>query len=1408
MIPNRIRTFTLRAVAAVFAASLFSAALYAQTMAPVVPNRITQTIDNNFRVTLHGMVNPLANAANDRGIAPASMQVDRMHLVLKRSAAQEAALRSLIQEQNTPGSPQYHKWLTPAEFGAKFGPSSQDLSKIESWLQSQGFNGVKVNPGSLTIEFNGSVAQVAHTFGAQFHRYQVNGKMYDAVANNPQIPAALAPVVQGFVALNNFPVHRDSRVLGQATYNPETHKTTANWTYPEGSNSEVFAVSPQDFGVEYNLPNTALNAGYSGTQYTGAGQTIAIINEANINVSLVNSFRSIFGLPANPPHVIIVGNDPGIDGINNPDGPNYASIEAYLDVEEAGAVAPDATIDLVIAADTASENGLILAAEHAVYSDLAPVMSLSFGLCEQQLGSSNQFINQLWEQAAAEGITVVVSTGDSGSAGCDSSSAQFATQGLAVSGLASTPYDVAVGGTDFYYSSYNQGATAVSSQLGTYWNTTTSTTPQVSIKGYIPEQAWNDSQYGDDILNYYNILKQTTIGAGSGGASSCATGTVNTTTGSYSACAGGYPKPTWQSGAGVPADGVRDIPDVSLFAADGVNYSFYPICAEDGDCQSPASGSAVQITGVGGTSAAAPAFAGIMALVNQKYGPQGQADVVLYPLATQDPTAFHDVAQGTNSVPCNINSYISTSSTGTTTTVTPVNCISVSNPISVTTSSGATVSEGQLGTGTTPAYDAVAGYDRATGLGSVNAANLIAAWGNVTFAPTGVTMTSPTAGTSITHGSSVTFTGTVAYTGSTGTTPTGDVAIETSSTEPGQQGQTTFALNSSGGFSGSITSLPGGTYNVWAQYSGDTKNAASSSNPVQITVNPEPSTLLFQAFRYNSSGSQVNVNGASISYGQQVFFDAEPYGSTYYSTCVSPSTPPSSCKTNLQTPATGTVTFTDGSTALNTAVIDSEGTAEYVTPALTVGTHSITAGYSGDQSYKASTGSAVNITVTKATPTILVTAPTSGGSQGQNFVLTVMLASPGIGVAPTGTVTVSGLPSGTTASATLGSTADPTYGNTSAVANIIIPGTAATGTYNLTVSYGGDSNYNSTSTQTPISFTEGAPSTKSASTIAAKSSATSSTTTTPITVTATVTGQSGSPAPTGTVYFYAGLLAPSSSGSGLTLQDSALFSGSLSQASGLCSPSTSGDVVTLTCQVNSSDLVQGNNYLTVYYGGDTNYAPSSTVLNLSNPLSDFSLVAEMPLVPISASGSVTDTVNLTSVNGFSGTVGLTCTAPTGLNCTLDQSSVNLTSSTTITTGPISELHKLMLFGSGGGMALGCLFLLGVPARKRNWRMMLGLLLVFAIAGFGLMGCGGGSSSSVGGSGFGGGSGGSGSGGTTVSSGNSGGTSTSNGPNVTVPVKATITGNGSIAPGSYQVVVTGDAQATSQVHTITITTVVQ
>jgi subtilase family serine protease len=1224
MLPTSFRSSRLFVATTLGLAAFLAAPVCAQTaQPPLAVNRIAAAIDESTLVTLKGTVHPLANAANDRGAAPDSMPLQRLHLVLKRSPAQEATLRQLIRDMHTPGSASYHKWLTPEQFGEQFGPSDQDIATVQSWLGAHGFEVGKVQPGKQVIEFSGNVAQMRDAFHTQIHKYVVNGETHHANAGAPQIPSALAPVVGGFVSLNNFRLKHYLRVLGKATYNTQTHTAKPEWTYGNGS-GVTFPLAPADYAKQYDL-SPLYAAGIN-----GSNQTIAIVNDSNVNIDLVNQFRSIFGLSPNPPQVIIDGNDPGIDGINNPDGPNFDSGEAYLDVEWSAAIAPAATVDLVIAADTALESGLILAMEHAVYGNIAPVISLSFGACETGLSSTNSFLNSLWEQAAAQGTTVMVSAGDNGSAGCDNDNSQYyAVGGLAVSGFASTPYNVAVGGTDFFYSDYNNLA-LLNIQLGTYWNTTPTQLPQASLLQVIPEQPWNDSQYGLNAINYYTDISgstATTIAGGSGGASSC--GLVSTTTG---ACTGGYPKPAWQTGAGVPADGVRDIPDVSLYAADGANFSYIPTCASDGDCQLPSGSNLVQITGVGGTSASAPSFAGIMALVNQEHGRQGQANFVLYPLKTQFPAAFHDVTQGTNSMPC----AFSPSSP---------NCIAVNNPITVTDPTYGTAEEGQIGTGATPDYNATAGYNLATGLGTIDANLLVTHWSSIKFASTTLNLTSPAGGTTITHGTSLTFTGTVTGTGNA--TPTGDVAIETNSTQPQNQGQTFFPL-SGGSFTGSINYLPGGTYSVWANYGGDTTNASSASAKAQITVNPEASTTYFNILDVATpaTGTVALSPGSTAVYGTQLILAAQLYPTTYYNQCFVPATPPASCNTATFTFPTGTVTFADNGITVNTAVVNAELDAEYNAP-WSVGAHSVTARYSGDASYTASSAAAIPFSIVKDTPVVALSsaAQTPSGTYqgGQSTVFTIQVENSANltnesqfsisysnpAAAPTGTVTVSGFPAGVPTSAALHAAVDPTTNSPEGVATITAPASTLAGTYSVTISYGGDSNYTAASSGALSVTIVGATSGLLASTTAASFTGSISPTTS-IAVTGTVTGQSGKAAPTGAVLFFS---------SGYGLSEVAISPGA-------------GDSSSFSATLNSQSLFQGTNLITVQYSGDGVYAPSSTILNaITSPLSDFSIVPVATIVPVTAGGSAAaDTVNVYSMNGFSGMVSFTCTAASGITC--------------------------------------------------------------------------------------------------------------------------------------------------------------
>jgi subtilase family serine protease len=1178
-----------------------------------VASRVTQPIDESARVALKGTVHPLANAANDRGEAPESLPLGRIHMVLQRSDSQEKALRQLLQDMHMPGSANYHKWLTPDQFGSQFGPSDQDIATVESWLQSKGFAVKQVNPGRQTIEFTGNAGQFRDAFHAAIHRYQVNGKTHYANAANPDIPAALAPVVGGFVSLNNFPAKSDAVSPGKASYQPATHQAKAEWT--NGSPYSLL-VAPADLAVQYDL-----NPLY-GSGVTGTGQSVAVINDSNIDVRLVNLFRSTFGLSLNPPQIIIDGNDPGIGGINNA-GPNGDTTEAYLDVEWSGAVAPNATIYLVIAQDTSAESGLYLAAERAVYSNIAPVISFPFGECEQYLGATNTFFNNLWEQAAAQGITVVVAAGDTGSSGCVAG--EYAVSGLGVNGMASTPYNVAVGGTDFYYSFY---ANATQAELAQYWNNANTTSPSVaSLYGYISEQPWNDSQYGFNINTDPNGYSQ--VRGGSGGASSCSSGTGTGASGNgWATCSGGYAKPAWQAGAGVPKDSVRDIPDVSLFASDGQNYSYYPACANDGDCQPVAAGTPVQVTAVGGTSVASSAFAGVMALVNQKYGAQGQADHTLYALKTQYPAAFHDVTVGTNSQPCNM------------TTVTyggisypRLDCIAVSNPYTVVDPYYGSTTEGELGTGTTPAYNAAAGYNLATGLGSIDANVLVGDWPNVKFAATTTTLTPSS--TSFTHGTPITISGSVTATSGT---PTGDVALMTDSPTPLQQGLTFFSLTKGAFSSNSVIGLPGGTYDIWGQYGGDSKNAPSTSAKTVVTVAPESSTLSLSVEEIGRTDPLT-----AIPYGAPMEAIAQIIGSSCTSSCVNPTIP------------TGTVTLLDSGTAVNTTPVNVTGTAQYTKPYAS-GAHTISASYSGDSSYKASLSSAdaatgasasYPFTVVKDTPTVLLTingSATAKGVAGQPTVLTIQVvnsnASSSTAAPPTGTVTLAGAPAGVPTTAKLASAVYTADYSAEGVATIVFPATTAAGTYPVTISYPGDNNYNTVPT-TPISVTI-ASSALLPTIITATASAPTTSLLASISIAGSVSGPTGTVPPTGTV---------SISDSGVSFGSPALY----------VSTGATGTSTPFTLLYNTELLSQGANLITLTYSGDKNYQPSTTTISLLNPLSDFNLTPQSPTVSVLAGSKVTDAVYISSTNGFAGKVSLACTAAPGVTCTPSPSSVTLTS---------------------------------------------------------------------------------------------------------------------------------------------------
>jgi hypothetical protein len=587
-----------------------------------------------------GNTHRLARPEFDRGQAPGGLRLERMLLVLERSTEQQRQLDELLAQQQTAGSPRYHHWLSPQEFGERFGPSDDGIRQVTGWLESNGLEIGEIAAGRGAIEFSGTAADVERAFRTSIHQYVVEGQEHWANAADPVVPQELRGLTAGVATLHNF-LSRPLSIRSRA--HPDY---SLGWYYD--------ALAPADFAVIYHA-NQLYLAGVN-----GVGSLIAVIGRSNMQVSDVAEFRDAFGLPYNPPLIVLNGADPTDLG-------GAEEQEAVLDNSWAGAVAPYAQVRFVISASTAATDGALLSEVYVVNHNntlYADVMTESFGVCEADVTSAQAaLISSLAEQAAAEGITYVVAAGDSGTAGCDAQSETVAAGPLSVNAYASSPYITAVGGTQF-----NEMA-----GQGPYWAETSISAYYLSVLSYIPEDVWNWSCATSSCNG-----RQPNILAGGGGASAV------------------FPKPAWQTGvAGIPADGARDLPDVSLAAS--AEHDPYLICI-DGGCSRSTPG----FTGVGGTSAAAPAFAGIMAMVRQRTGArQGAANSVLYQLAAAEPW--------TN---CNASAAVP-----------PASCIF--NDVT----SGSNSVPGEPGYGTARAeYQAAAGYDLATGLGSVNAFNLVEHW--------------------------------------------------------------------------------------------------------------------------------------------------------------------------------------------------------------------------------------------------------------------------------------------------------------------------------------------------------------------------------------------------------------------------------------------------------------------------------------------------------------------------------------------------------------------------------------------------------------------------------------------------------------------------------------------------------
>ena len=626
-------------------------------------DRIMYAVDSTRTARVRGSAHPLAHPQFDQGRVGPEQQLTGVALTFRLSPSQQADLQELLREQQNRSSPNYHRWLTPEQYAARFGMTPNDLAKVTAWLQSQGLTVNSLSRSRNEISFSGSVGQVEYALRTELHRYLINGEQHMANAGDVSLPEAFAGEVLGVRGLNDF--HPK----------PRLRRASARFTSNISGNHFVI---PADFATLYDVPSNV----------DGTGQTIAVVGQTLLNASNstsdLDAFRSAAGLPATTSTNFKLVQVPGTGTATACTGDQT---ETDLDLEWAEGVAKNATIKFVYAGNGSGTNcnnrtsNVFDALQYSITNNVAPIISISYGNCEANLGTSFVLTMQQWAQEAnAQGQTISGPAGDEGAADCDTGIS--ATQGLAVDVPAAIPEVTGVGGTEFtgdVAAVVTSGCAAATLDWGP---SCTGTSSAGTALRYITEKTWNDPPG----------TGATSLSAGGGGASTI------------------FSKPSWQTGTGVPNDGKRDVPDIALNASDA--HDSYLTCSQDffagtagvTSCANGFRSSSTNtnennlLDGVGGTSAGAPTFAGILALINQATGSNGLGNVnpMLYALATSSPTAFHDITSGNNNVPCTAGSK---------------NC-----PAG-TTSFG---------------FSAGTGYDQVTGLGSLDVANLISAWTAVT----------------------------------------------------------------------------------------------------------------------------------------------------------------------------------------------------------------------------------------------------------------------------------------------------------------------------------------------------------------------------------------------------------------------------------------------------------------------------------------------------------------------------------------------------------------------------------------------------------------------------------------------------------------------------------------------------
>ena len=801
MIPHLLRACRLAAAATVFVAAL-AAPSQNQAQTPARRLSVVPTA-SAARVPLVGSTTQRPATSTALGHLAGTVQLHGMALVLAPTAAQSAALAQLLADQQNPSSPSYRQWLTPAQFGARFGLADDDLAILQNWLTARGFTVDEVAPSRNRIVFSGTAAAVENAFSTTLQRYQRGSQTFFENSTELQIPATLADVISGISGISSYhlrPPVADHVIKPLSQLKPDY--TTA------GGNHYLV---PWDVRQIYGS-NTLIASGYDGT-----GIKIGVLGQSAVSTTQLTYFQQKTGQTVKLPTMVLVPNT-GTSGTASGD-----EGESELDLEQASGGAPGATILFIytglgdnVNGTDGNNNGVFDALAYAITNNLAPILTLSYGACEtESVTYINNTIEPVLKQASAQGQTFFAASGDEGATSCEPSSESaptVATGGLSVSYPASSTYVTGVGGT------------TLSGTTSTYWSSTNNQYSG-SATGYIPEVAWNDS---------------------------VAYGSLSTSGGGFSAIFG---KPSWQTGTGVPADGHRDVPDIALPA--GVELNAYVTCSADADggaassapvCTDTTIGFATGGGGaVGGTSAATPNVAAILAIIEQANGggALGNINPSLYKLAAGSSASsiFHDITSGNNIVSCKAG----------------------------TTGCSSTTVGGPNGT---MGYTAGAGYDQVTGLGSIVAPALQAGLKSLS---TTTSLLTPSVSLSLSNtspgiGASVIFTATVS---GSGATPTGAITFSVDGTTVGSA-VTLASGTASYTYSGFTTS---GQHTVIASYSGDGAYT-SGTNTVSVTVNgaspgltlsAAPTTLTITS---GSSGNETLTVTSTNGYTGSVGFTA------------------------------------------------------------------------------------------------------------------------------------------------------------------------------------------------------------------------------------------------------------------------------------------------------------------------------------------------------------------------------------------------------------------------------------------------------------------------------------------------------------------------------------------------------